>query len=231
MSGDPEPRKVPEPSYQGQKTKITNAAKFIDSQCNKYKEEKRVVTNHDEKDALNRHLKKAQEGLEKYEAYLLQNALHVALQRETNPEYTDENYENQRDVLQTFQNNVLRCEMVVNTFCREFNENNPPQPHRQRNNSRSSQDGRILVFQEDEKIRMTNNLKPACLSANAGILQVQNWEKAMKAYFEINMMDHKTRQIQKTAFLACCDEEIQKYLTVKFTTMPDVDIISNDKDS
>ena len=92
MSGDPEPRKVPEPSYRGQKTKITNAAKFIDSQCNKYKEEKKVVTNQDEKDALNRHLKKAQEGLEKYEAYLLQNALHVALQKETNPDYTDENY-------------------------------------------------------------------------------------------------------------------------------------------
>ena len=231
MSGDPEPRKVPEPSYRGQKTKITNAAKFIDSQCNKYKEEKKVVTNQDEKDALNRHLKKAQEGLEKYEAYLLQNALHVALQKETNPEYTDENYDTQQEMLQTYQNNVLRCEMVVNTFCREFNEKNPPQPHRQRNNSRNSQDGRILVFQEDEKIRMTNNLKPACLSTNAGILQVQNWEKAMKAYFEINMMEHKTRQIQKTAFLACCDEEIQRYLTVKFTTMPDVDIISNDKDS
>ena len=230
MNGDPEPRKVTESSYQGQKTKITNAAKFIDSQCNKYKEEKRVVTNQDKKDALNRHLKKAQEGLEKFEAYLLQNALHVEQQKETNPEYTDENYENQREVLQTYQNNVLRCEMVVNTFCREFNENHPPQPNRQRNNSRSSQDGRILVFQEDEKIRMTDNLKPACLSANAGILQVQNWEKAMKAYFEINKMELKTRQIQKTAFLACCDEEIQRYLTVKFTTMPDVDIISTDKD-
>ena len=41
MSGEPEPKKVPEPSYQGQKNKITNAAKFIDSQCNKYKEEKK----------------------------------------------------------------------------------------------------------------------------------------------------------------------------------------------
>ena len=41
MSGDPEPKKVPEPSYQDLKTKINNAAKFIDSQCNKYKEEKR----------------------------------------------------------------------------------------------------------------------------------------------------------------------------------------------
>ena len=69
MSGDPEPKKVPEPSYQGLKAKITNAAKFIDSQCGKYKEEKRVVTNYDEKDALNRHLKNAQEALEKYERY------------------------------------------------------------------------------------------------------------------------------------------------------------------
>ena len=59
MSGDPEPKKVPEPSYQDLKTKINNAAKFIDSQCNKYKDEKRVVTNYDEKDALNRHLKNA----------------------------------------------------------------------------------------------------------------------------------------------------------------------------
>ena len=69
MSGDPEPKKVPEPSYQDLKTKINNAAKFIDSQCNKYKDEKRVVTNYDEKDALNRHLKKAQEALGKYERY------------------------------------------------------------------------------------------------------------------------------------------------------------------
>ncbi|MEE3195240.1 MAG: retropepsin-like aspartic protease, partial [Candidatus Poribacteria bacterium] len=53
----------------------------------------------------------------------------------------------------------------------------------------------------------------------------------MKSYFEINKMEHKTRPIQKTAFLACCDEEIQKYLTVKFTAMPDVDIISDDNDS
>ena len=231
MSGEPEPRKVPEPSYRGQKSKITNAARFIDSQCNKYKEQKKVVTNQDEKDTLVRHFKKAQEGLEKYEAYLLQHGLHVAQQRETNPHYTDENYDTQQETLQTYQDQVSRCEMAVNAYCRDFNEKNPPQQQRQRTNSRSSQDGRILVFQEDEKIRMTDNLKPACLSANAGILQVQNWEKAMKAYFEINMMQHKTREIQKTAFLACCDEEIQRYLTVKFTPMPDVEIISDDADS
>ena len=113
MSGDPEPKKVPEPSYQDLKTKINNAAKFIDSQCNKYKDEKRVVTNYDEKDALNRHLKNAQEALGKYERLRKRTK---DSENGGGTEKAEYQHQKHRSALRALKNFVFRSTMYVTLF-------------------------------------------------------------------------------------------------------------------
>ena len=231
---DPEPKRVPEQSYRGLKSKITQSLKQMETLFTEYTQNDSAVTSIEEKDTIYGHLNKANEAIAKFEGYLQQHGLHEAKMQESDASYTDDELAKQMESFPKYQDKVGQYAAKASQFCRDFNKANPT-IQRKRQNSRGapipSSPNKIIVFRDDEKVRMSETLRPPPLQSNSGILKVQNWEKAVQAYFDINAMAHKSREIQKSAFLACCDDQIQRYLTVKFTNMPDVDIVSDAPDS
>ena len=228
---DPEPRKVPKQSYATLLNSLKQTLKPIETQFQTYKDTATGVTSHDEKTMLTSHLQKARLILDKWEHYLEQHGLHEAKCQESHPDHKDADLEIQTKTFNTYDDKVNTYRIKLNQHCKEFNKENPPPPRSAKQAQNNVSPNRIIVFKDDDKIRMTENIRPPPLQENSGVLKVANWEKAIKAYFEINAMDHKSREVQKATFFHCLDDKLQKFLTVKYATMPDVDIVSDSPDS
>ena len=124
----------------------------------------------------------------------------------------------------------------LNRLCSQFNAVQQEARRRQKSANQDQGAGppppqQIVVVLDDDATRLNNGLRPEKLSGNATTLQFDNWKRDIKSYFAINAMNKKSRDVQISALYACLDEKLKRFLDVHFTSLPNVDIVSDDPHS
>ena len=227
---------VTELQYRGQKSKARKFLHIVDAFVKQLEDDEAVVESHAEKARIVEPLAKAEAAVQAIDEYI---AEHEAWEfneqkRRDDPEFRDEELHRQKRDHEQLQHDYVLSATAVNRLIKKFDKaTSRTTPQTAASTSQQAQ-GRtatspggqhIVILREDDKFRLNDSLKPEKLSMNDEYLVYIQWERAVKAYFQMNTMEKKERNIQVSAFYGCLDDSLVRDVSIHFSSLPETPLM------
>ena len=223
--------RVTELKYRGQKSKASKYMNIVEAFVNQLGEDNSEVESYAERQRIMDPLAQAEAAIHTLEEYLAEHETWEFHEREKAEEFVDEELERQKADYRKLHEDFITLTTSVNKLIKKFDKTHMKTPSAASTAASTSQQARgpaspggnySLVLREDDAYRLNDSIKPEKLSMNDDYLVFVNWERSIKAYFQMNSMDKKPKNVQVSAFYNCCDETLVRDISVHFSSLPDV---------
>ena len=221
---------VTELKYRGQKSKASKYMNIVEAFVNQLGEDRSEVESYAERQRIMDPLAQAETAIHTLEEYLAEHEAWEFHEKEKAEDFIDEELQRQKADYKKLHEDFVTLSTSVNKLIKKFDRTHMKTPTAASATASTSQARRptspggsySLVLREDDAYRLNDSIKPEKLSMNDDYLVFINWERSIKAYFQMNAMEKKPRNVQVSAFYNCCDETLVRDISVHFSSLPDV---------